>query len=142
MTVLAVLSTVLVVAGTPLAPVPSEHARPHAVALAASDSVSGLAGLPTAPDSISPDRWLAWDKLWHFSASFVTVGASYHVGTDRFGWNHAPATGAALGGTFCIGLTKELSDLLGPKRHFSWKDLVADAAGIAAGYFVFVHRYE
>jgi len=132
----------LVVAGTTRAPSPVEQARPHLLALSSSDAPARPGTPSVIADTLPGDRWLAWDKFWHFSASFVTVGAGYHFGTDRLGWDHAPATGAALGGTFCIGLTKEFGDLLGPSRHFSWKDLVADAAGIAAGYFVFVHRYE
>jgi putative lipoprotein len=88
-----------------------------------------------------PDRWFAMDKFWHFSASFVTVGAAYHFGEDRVELSHPWATGLAVGGTLTLGFTKEFYDLAGPGKHFSWKDLVADAAGIGAGYFAFIHRF-
>ena len=125
-------------------PTDPQTARPHVKTIAAPDSLFRYrvsVTTPPAEPAPQPDRWLTWDKFWHFSASFVSVGAGYQLGANRLGLDHAPATGAALGGTLTLGLTKELSDLLGPKKHFSWKDLVADAAGIGAGYLVFVHQY-
>ncbi len=87
------------------------------------------------------DRWFAMDKFWHFSASFVTVGAAYHLGANRAKIAAPWPTRLALGGTLTLGVCKELNDLAGPGRHFSWKDLVADAAGVCAGYFAFVHDF-
>jgi uncharacterized protein YfiM (DUF2279 family) len=92
-------------------------------------------------DKARTDRWLAMDKFWHLSASFVTVGASYHLCADRLGVPERMSAGAALGGTVALGLTKEFCDLGGDSKHFSWKDLAADAAGIALGYFVFIHHF-
>jgi putative lipoprotein len=88
-----------------------------------------------------PDRWFAMDKFWHFSASFVTVGAAYHLGANRIELPSPWPTSLALGGTLTLGVSKELCDLAGPSKHFSWKDLVADAAGVGAGYFAFIHRF-
>jgi uncharacterized protein YfiM (DUF2279 family) len=88
-----------------------------------------------------PDRWFAMDKFWHFSASFVTVGAAYHLSANRVNLPSPWPTGIALGGTLTLGICKEFNDLAGPAKHFSWKDLVADAAGIGAGYFAFIHRF-
>jgi len=87
------------------------------------------------------DRWLAMDKFWHFSASFVAVGAAYHLSANRVRLTEPWPTSLALGGTMTLGITKELCDLAGPSKQFSWKDLVADAVGICAGYFVFVHDF-
>jgi uncharacterized protein YfiM (DUF2279 family) len=88
-----------------------------------------------------PDRWFAMDKFWHFSASFVTVGAAYHLGANRINLPPPWPTSLALGGTLTLGVTKELSDMVGPEKHFSWKDLAADAAGIGVGYFAFIHQF-
>ena len=88
-----------------------------------------------------PDRWFAMDKFWHFSASFVTVGAAYQFSTDRVSLSKPWPTTLALGGTLTLGLSKEFYDLAGPGKHFSWKDLVADAAGICAGYLAFIHQF-
>lgn len=94
----------------------------------------------TAPQA--EDRWLGSDKLWHFAASFATVGAAYHLCANRLEWSEPAPTGIAAGGTLALGLTKEFADLAGPGKHFSWKDLVADALGIAAGYLVFIHDFD
>ena len=88
------------------------------------------------------DRWLAADKLWHFTASFATVGATYHLCANRLKWSEPAPTGIAAGGTLALGLTKEFADLAGPAKHFSWKDLVVDVLGIAAGYMVFIHDFD
>jgi putative lipoprotein len=109
--------------------------------LACSSYTRPLDHLTTGPLPHEPDRWFAMDKFWHFSASFVTVGAAYHFGEDRARLSGPLSTGIALGGTITLGVTKEFYDLAGPSRHFSWKDLVADAAGIGAGYLAFIHRF-
>ena len=88
-----------------------------------------------------PDRWFAVDKFWHFSASFVTVGAAYHFGANRIRLSSPWPEGLAVGGTLTLGIAKEFNDLAGPSKHFSWKDLVADAAGIGAGYLAFIHDF-
>lgn len=96
------------------------------------------------PDSVprEPDRWLGMDKFWHFSASFVSVGAGYHLFANRIGFSHETAAAAASAGTITLGISKEFYDLLGRERHFSWKDIVADLCGIGAGYLVFVHQWR
>ena len=111
----------------------------------AQPSPHALAGLRHgSPDTTTEnsDRWLACDKLWHFTASFATVGAAYHLCANRLKWPEPAPTGIAAGGTLALGFTKEIADLAGPARHFSWKDLVADAIGIAAGYLVFIHDFD
>jgi uncharacterized protein YfiM (DUF2279 family) len=81
------------------------------------------------------------DKFWHFSASFVTVGAAYHLGASRLNMRAPWPTGLALGGTLTLGVCKEFNDLAGPSKHFSWKDLAADALGVCAGYLAFIHHF-
>lgn len=98
--------------------------------------------IPLAGPLREPDRWFAMDKFWHFSASFVSVGAGYQLFANRFGWNHETSTASAAGGTVTLGICKELYDLFGPTRHFSWKDLAWDAVGTGAGYLVFIHKWK
>ena len=105
-----------------------------------SSSARPLDHLTTRPHSV-PDNWLAMDKFWHFSASFVTVGAAYDLSRYRLNMSAPWPTCVSLGGTAALGVSKEFYDLAGPTKHFSWKDLVADAAGIAVGYFAFICRY-
>lgn len=111
---------------------------------------------PSVPDSIAfpplrrieSDRWFGADKLWHLGASFAVVGAGYHLLANRLSSQHGieltepvPTVGA-MGGAFALGLVKEFTDLNGPNRHFSWKDLAFDALGIAAGYAAFIHEWR
>lgn len=102
-------------------------------------SNSPQVGTATQERVEQPDRWFAWDKFWHFSASFVTVGAGYHLCANRMRLKPPLATGISIGGTLGIGTGKELIDRYGFHRRFSWKDLVADVLGIGVGYFVFIY---
>ena len=88
-----------------------------------------------------PDRWFAMDKFWHVSASFVTVGATYHLCANRLDMSPPWPTACALGATSGVGVAKEFYDLAGPTHYFSWKDLAADAFGIGVGYLAFIHRW-
>lgn len=105
------------------------------------ESFPAVPSLPPSWPPREPDRWLAMDKLWHFSASFATVGAGYHLCADRLALPEPVSVPTALGGTLTLGLTKELADLAGPDRHFSWKDVSWDLAGIGAGYLAFIHDW-
>ncbi|HTW91750.1 MAG TPA: hypothetical protein VMH22_08585 [bacterium] len=87
------------------------------------------------------DQWFAIDKFWHFSASFATVGAAYDLSNYRLNMKSPWPTTLSLGGTAVLGVSKEFYDLAGPTKHFSWKDLAADAAGIVVGYFAFIHHF-
>jgi len=125
-------------------PVPRQAESPRPFGARLNDNPGLLAPDTPAgrkPVPAPPDRWLAWDKFWHFSASFVSVGAGYHLCANRLNLDHPPAAGVSLGGTFGLGLGKELLDRYGHHRRFSWKDMAANALGIAAGYLVFVHEY-
>lgn len=82
-----------------------------------------------------PDRWFAEDKVKHFLASFVatSLGAS----AARLGGlepRESAWAGAAVGGAF--GVWKELRDRGREGSTASARDLVWDAAGVAAGVAV------
>lgn len=79
------------------------------------------------------DRWLAEDKLRHFTMSFAVVQMGY--GAARFALDHDPALGAAVGMGVALGIGKEVVDRrIG--RPFSFRDLAWDAAGVALGAVV------
>lgn len=84
------------------------------------------------------DEWFAMDKFWHWSMSFALVGASYHLANVRLGQEKDIALLEALSFTLVCGLAKEFYDLYNEKL-FSFKDLLYDVLGIAAGYFVFIY---
>mgnify|MGYP001764822824 CR=1 FL=1 len=77
------------------------------------------------------DRWLARDKLYHFTASVLIQGVGHSV-LRANGLEYRDASWTAAGLTMGIGVAKELWDRH-DGRYVSWKDLGADAAGTGAG---------
>ena len=93
-------------------------------------------GLDTIPP---PDRWLAMDKAKHLGGSFFVVLGGQYVFEEKAALRRGPALALSLSTGAIVGLGKELYDWrLGPSRHFSTKDLAADALGLllAAGVVV------
>jgi len=94
-------------------------------------SSAGAEGAPLLLPSADQGSWLAADKELHFAAS-LAIAASLRVeGRPRE---------TALAMTFSVGLLKEAYDAtIRPRRlqrGASWKDLVVDLAGAAAGIAV------
>lgn len=79
-----------------------------------------------------PDRWFAEDKAKHFltslAATTISAGGARMLGLDARDAAYAGA-GAAAG----LGVWKEIHDARIPAASPSFKDLVWDGAGIAAG---------
>ena len=78
------------------------------------------------------DRWFGEDKFKHFVSSFaattITASGARLVGFDA---REAAWVGAGAGAT--IGAWKEIRDGQGPLGRASFRDLVWDGAGVAAG---------
>jgi uncharacterized protein YfiM (DUF2279 family) len=87
--------------------------------------------LGAGPGPAPRDPWFAEDKLMHFAASFaattLAASAARSAGLSRGGSTIAGAI--AAGG---VWLWKEIDDQRQPDGFFSTRDLVWDAAGIAA----------
>ena len=83
------------------------------------------------------DEWLGRDKAYHVGVSFgLAVGA--HVAlTEGLGVEPEGARPLAAGLALMVGVAKEYADRQ-RQRHplFSWKDLTADALGVALGVAV------
>ncbi len=92
------------------------------------------------PNRFSHDSWLSQDKFLHFSACASIVGLSYHTLVCRLNKAENQGKVYAISLTAIIGIGKEVYDKK-KKKHFSWKDLCWDGAGLIAGYFAFVHKY-
>ena len=77
------------------------------------------------------DKWFAIDKLQHFSYScLVSLGCQYIlVNKNSNTEEESLPISSAL--SFSAGLLKELNDNRGKNGFFSWKDMVANAVGIA-----------
>ena len=77
------------------------------------------------------DRWYGEDKVRHLGASAAITAIGY--GGARVVLDAEESIGVAIGAAAVAGLLRELHD--GRDGRFSYKDLVWDAIGIAAGYF-------
>ena len=77
------------------------------------------------------DKWFAIDKLQHFSYScLVSLGCQYIlVNKNSNTEEESLPISSAL--SFSAGLLKELNDNRGKNGFFSWKEMVANAVGIA-----------
>jgi len=84
-----------------------------------------------------PDLWIARDKAMHASASFLLTLSGQYVLTDKAGLTNGQALPVSAATTLALGVLKEVADsrrAVGP--HFSWRDLAADAVGVALGALV------
>ncbi len=82
------------------------------------------------------DNWFAIDKLQHFSYScLISLGCQYVlVNKQNNTEKESLPISSAL--SFSAGLLKEINDNRGKNGFFSWKDMVANAAGIAVAAFI------
>ncbi len=81
--------------------------------------------------AVVKDPWLGFDKVQHFAFSaLMTVGAQYTL-VNKAELSEGRALPVSIVASGAVGLMKEVYDLRrSPSRHFSRRDLVADAAGI------------
>jgi len=88
------------------------------------------------------DRWLALDKLKHLTVSAVLTGLSYNFFRYDLHNTRTDAIGLSCGFTLSLGLMKEYADSRKPKGYASFKDVVADIAGIALGILLFAETID
>lgn len=91
-----------------------------------------------AADSLRPpDLWIARDKAMHVSASLLLTLSGQYVLTDKAGLDDARALPVSAATALALGVLKEIADSRRPVGpHFSWRDLAADAVGVALGALV------
>lgn len=82
------------------------------------------------------DQWFGQDKAHHFMSSAFLTGFSYYVMKQELDQTHEAATLSAVSFSFTIGLAKEIYDGVSGKGTPSFKDIVADVAGIAVGFLI------
>ena len=85
------------------------------------------------------DRWLAIDKLQHFSYScLISLGCQY-VLVNKFNNGEKDALPLSSSLSFSAGLLKELNDNRGKNGYFSIKDMVANLAGITVAAIIILN---
>ena len=84
------------------------------------------------------DRWLAIDKLQHFSYScLISLGCQY-VLVNKFNNGEKDALPLSSSLSFSAGLLKEVNDNRGKNGYFSIKDMVANLAGITVAAIIII----
>tara|TARA_B100001540_G_scaffold94387_1_gene85129 strand:+ start:26 stop:433 length:408 start_codon:yes stop_codon:yes gene_type:complete len=86
-----------------------------------------------------PDKWLAIDKLQHFSYScLISLGCQY-VLVNKYNNGEKDALPLSSTLSFSAGLLKELNDNSGKNGYFSMKDMVANLAGITVAAIIILN---
>ena len=76
------------------------------------------------------DKWIAIDKVQHFSYScLISLGVQY-VLVNKLEMNEDSAMPLSMAMSFSLGIIKELWDKKGKDGFFSKKDVVANGFGI------------
>ena len=105
------------------------------------DNYQGLLALggAFAKKANRPDKWLAIDKLQHFSYScLISLGCQY-VLVNKYNNGEKDALPLSSTLSFSAGLLKELKDNKGKNGYFSMKDMVANLAGITVAAIIILN---
>jgi uncharacterized protein YfiM (DUF2279 family) len=82
------------------------------------------------------DSFMGIDKLEHFAMSAAITSSTGFVLHNHFGTKRDDAITIGFGVSFGLGGLKEIVDKKTPGEQSSWKDLVADFIGCAAGALI------
>lgn len=108
------------------------------------DFVWGQDALQAKPDSTvtyykpSRDPWLGRDKVDHALVSAGLVAAQFYLLHQEFDWSNSRSKRIAVSSTLAIGIAKEIYDGASRRGTPSWKDLLADLAGVALAVGVMI----
>ncbi len=79
------------------------------------------------------DRWFAKDKAHHLAASAFLTGFGYYAASSEMQFSSQNARNFSVGFALSFGILKEWYDGTLGKSVPSYKDIVADLAGIGIG---------
>ena len=86
---------------------------------------------PVKLDSIKfEDKWLAYDKVQHFTFSFLWTLSSQYILVNSMNIYEQDALTFSVFSSFSTGIMKETYDMNRPNGYFSNKDMVANTLGI------------
>jgi uncharacterized protein YfiM (DUF2279 family) len=122
---------------------PEGRAEPDPPLLRAVMLWDARADTTTAPPPRRPlseiDPWIAQDKALHLGAGLLITLSGQYVLTQKLDVRERQAWPVAFGSAVAVGLAKEIMDSQRPRNpFFSWRDLVATAAGGAVGVVIIV----
>ena len=76
------------------------------------------------------DKWIAIDKVQHFSYSCLVALGIQYILVNKMEMDETYAMPVSLGLSFMLGITKEIQDRESKNGFFSRRDLVANGLGI------------
>jgi len=82
------------------------------------------------------DKWLAPDKLKHFSTSLFMTTTLFYGQSRIFNVQAERANQKAVGLTISLGVLKEWRDSRQPENYFSWRDLAIDILGVSTAVLI------
>ncbi len=90
----------------------------------------------TSVSANSGDQWFGKDKLKHAGVSAFYTIFSHKLLRHHFDMSKNDSVRLSVGFTLTLGLSKEYYDSKHPEETSSFKDIVADIAGIAVGIYI------
>ena len=82
------------------------------------------------------DKWFAIDKIQHFSYSCLIAFGCQYILVNKLHNTEKDSLPFSSALSFGAGLLKELNDLKGKNGYFSFKDIVANSAGIVVAAII------
>ncbi|MBN1480394.1 hypothetical protein EH223_20300 [candidate division KSB1 bacterium] len=82
------------------------------------------------------ETWFAQDKVHHFMVSAFLTGLSYYACKQEFDFSEEKTSVASISFSLSLGIAKEVYDGVSGKGTPSFKDVIADVAGVAVGFAI------
>ena len=83
------------------------------------------------------DRMFTADKGHHFAVSAAIYAVSFYALRQELNASQPAAVQASVGVALSFGIGKEVFDRFSPNGSVSWRDLLADLAGVALAAALF-----
>ena len=90
----------------------------------------GFSETVTQDSIIVEDKWLAFDKVQHFTYSFLWTLSSQYILVNNMNFDERDAIHYSVMSSASAGVMKELYDMQKPRGYLSKKDLFANSLGI------------
>ena len=88
------------------------------------------------------DKWLAFDKVQHFTFSFLWTLSSQYILVNNMNMYEQGALPCSIVSSLSAGIMKETYDMKQPNGYFSNKDIVANTLGILLAVMIINENFS
>ena len=88
------------------------------------------------------DKWLAFDKVQHFTFSFLWILSSQYILVNNMNMYEQDALPCSVVSSLGAGIMKETYDMRQPNGYFSNKDIVANTLGILMAVIIINENFS